>query len=186
VPAELEFQFDLGFILHLDGNDSYLGFLSAYFPAIVHELGLGEKSKYPPHNFVVDLFWLNLEDRIIYGLELTSGTNLIDPIGLLHYPGADTSVFLGADAYLGYRIGTKDKRWTPKLRYSILFPDLTVMESQQMEIRLGNEFGFGGSIKLHADFGLGIDTFYSNGDLYTQLSFLWAVNFLVHVKSFSL
>ena len=129
----------------------------------------------------MDLFWANHRDRFVYGLELSGGSNLIDPIGLIHFPGSDPSIFLGADAYLGYRIGPKGKRWVPKFRYSILFPDASAWECQQMELRFGNEFRFRDEAKLHADVGLGIDTFYNGGELYTQLGFLWAINFLVNL-----
>jgi hypothetical protein len=181
VPSQLELQFDLGFILHFAGKNSYLGFLGSYFPFFVHHVGLDEENKYPLHNFFVDLFWANHRDRFVYGLELSGGSNLIDPIGLIHFPGSDTSIFLSADAYLGYRLGPKGKRWVPKFRYSILFPDASALEAQQMELLFGNEFRFGNKTKLHADVGLGINTFYDGGVLYTQLEILWAINFLVNL-----
>jgi hypothetical protein len=179
VPSQLEFQFNVGFILHLSGENSYLGIFAAYFPFLVHHLGQGQTNKYPLHNALVDLFWANHSGPMIYALELSGGSNLVDPIGILHFPGSDPSVFLGADAFLGYTVGSKDKAWIPKLRYTILFPDASVMECQQMELRFGNEFRFRDDMKLHADVGLGVDTFYDSGELYTQLKLLWAANFLV-------
>ena len=106
----------------------------------------------------------------------------MNPIGLINYPvQTDRPSFLGADFHIGYKFSFNKIEWLPALRYSILFPELTVIESNQMEIRLGNLLQFSKKIKLHIDGGIGITTRYSDGTLYTNLKPLWALSFIVSI-----
>jgi hypothetical protein len=183
--SSIEPQFDIGFFFHYDKKDSYLGILVSYYPFLTHDIWEGENKVSRKHNFLIDIACASYERRIVYGLELTCGSNLIDPIGIIHTPGTgNRTFFLGGDTFIGCKFFSKKKdifQWLPALRFSILFPELTVMESQQIEIVLGNLFRFFKKIYLHIDFGIGINTQYKNDDLYTKLEFLWAVNFTVKI-----
>ena len=186
IPGHLEVQFDFGFFYHFDGKDSYLGLLCCYFPFIAHEIwpnyGPPRFEVIQLHNYLFDLIFANYENNLIYGIELTYGSNLVSPIGLINYPvKTDRPSFLGADFHIGYFLSLNKIRWLPSLRYSILFPELTVSECHQMEIRLGNMLQFSKRIKLHIDGGIGVTTRYSMGTLYTNLKPLWALYFIVSI-----
>ena len=131
---------------------------------------------------LLNLICADYEHKIIYGTELTLGSNLIDPLGITHTPGTgDRSFFFGGDTHVGYRFDFGKLQWTPALRFSILFPELTAMECQQIEIKLGNLLRILKRVYLHADFGLSINTQYSGDTLYTNLEFLWAFNITVKI-----
>ena len=180
--SDIEPQFDLGFFYHYNKKKSYLGILISYFPFITHDFWLEENADTEKHNILVDLICADYEHKIVYGTELTFGSNLIDPLGIVHTPGTrDRSFFFGGDTHVGYRLSHKNFIWLPALRFSILFPELTTMDCNQMQIKLGNLFSFYKKVYLHADFGLGINTQYSGNTLYTNLEFLWAVNITVKI-----
>lgn len=182
LPAHTEMRVDLGFLYHFAGEDSYAGIMACYLPYALHEYWLEEDAEGETHNFVVDLVWANHESRLVYGLEATAGSNLLDPIGLINTPGkGERSWFLSGDGYLGYRLQPGKFDWMPALRVSVLFPELTVMEANQIEVRWGNYLKFSKDIKLHVDGGVGIITRYDGDTLYTRLDPLWAINFRVEI-----
>lgn len=184
LPAHTEMRVDLGFLWHFNGKDSYAGIMACYLPYALHELWeeLEEESDRELHNFVVDLVWADHSGRLVYGFETTAGSNLHDPIGLINTPGkGERSWFLGGDSYLGYRLQPGKIDWMPALRVSVLFPELTVMEANQIEVRWGNYLRFSKDIKLHVDGGLAIITRYDGDTLYTRLDPLWALNFRVEI-----
>jgi hypothetical protein len=182
IPAHIEPQIELGFLYHFDKKDSYLGLLGAYFPFVSHSFWLEESVKSELHNFILDLIWADYENRFLYGLEFTFGSNLVDPIGLVHFPGeGERSYFLGGDLHLGYSFDFDGLRWIAAVRCSVLFPEITVMEAQQIEIILGNLFVYAGKLYFHFDGGLGINTQYRQEILYTKLEMLWAINFIVKI-----
>ncbi len=89
---------------------------------------------------MVDFVWANHESDLIHGLELTFGSNLIDPIGLVHTSGEGyRSYFLSGDVYIGYTVPLEKFKWTPAIRLSVLFPEVTVLEARQMEVRLARD-----------------------------------------------
>ena len=108
MPGQYEVQFDFGFFYHFDGEDSYLGILGCYYPFIFHEL-FPLSSPQPPsvnqlHNYLFDIIFANYENDLIFGIELTYGSNLVNPIGLINYPvQTDRPSFLGADFHIGYK-----------------------------------------------------------------------------------
>jgi hypothetical protein len=182
IPAHTEMQVDAGFLYHFGGKDSYAGILAGYLPYFAHEFWLGERSRYQTHNFLVDLIFADHEQRLVYGLEATLASNLLDPIGLISYPGdGERSYFLGGDAYIGFSLELGQSEWLPALRATLLFPELTVMETYQVEIRWGNFFRFGKAVLLHVDAGLGILTRYEGSTLYTRLDPLYALKFMVRI-----
>lgn len=178
--SDIEPQFDIGFFYHFNGEKSYLGLLGSYMPFITHELWLEEDAETQTHNFLIDLIFADHERKVIYGTEFTIGSNLINPVGLIHtQPDGDLSFFMGADTYVGLHLKKNRFSYIPALRVSVLFPELTVMECQELEFLAGNLLIFSEKLFLHLDAGLGINTFYQDNTLYTQLEFLWAVNFTV-------
>jgi len=182
LPAHTEMRVDLGFLYHFNGEESYAGIMACYLPYALHEYWLEEEDEGETHNFVVNLAWADHETRLVYGLEATAGSNLLDPIGLINTPGkGERSWFLGGDAYLGYRLQPGKIDWMPAVRVSVLFPELTVMEANQVEVRWGNFIRFSKDIKLHVDGGLAVITRYDGDTLYTRLDPLWAVNFRVEI-----
>jgi hypothetical protein len=135
----------------------------------------------PFHNFSADLVFSNYENDFLYGVEVTGGSNLIDPIGFVHFPsGGDYTVFLGADLHAGYRFRFADINWIPALRLSVLFPNAEVMECQEMEFILGNTLVYNDVVFLYLDAGLRINTFYQSDTLYTQLEMIWGIRLAVH------
>ena len=135
-----------------------------------------------PHNFLIDLICGDYEHDFQFGLELTGGSNLIDPIGYLHFPSnGDCSFFGGGDIHVGYKFDFQAWVWNPALRYSILFQDISVPECPQMEIILGNKFIFAKKAFLSVGGGIGIDSFYENNELLTRLKWIWAAQIALYI-----
>ena len=180
IPSQIEPQFDLGLLFHYNGTDSYLGFLACYFPFVAHDFWVGDHTKTQYHNVLFDFIWANYERRFVHGLELTFGSNLVDPIGLLQFNESDRSTFFAADLQVGYKIDLAAVTWLPALRCSLLFPDTQVPRVQQLDLRWGNKLTVAEQVTVYADAGLGINTVYGMDDvLYTQLEPLWALNVLI-------
>ena len=182
IPSQTEPQFDLGLLFHYSGPESYLGFLGCYFPFVAHDFWVGDNTKTQYHNVLFDFIWANYERRFVYGLELTFGSNLVDPIGLVQFNESDRSTFFAADLHAGYKIELGSVTWLPALRCAVLFPDTQVSKVQQIELRWGNRLDLLREITLQAEAGLGIDTSYGVDDvLYTRLEMLWAVSVLIRL-----
>jgi hypothetical protein len=180
IPSQTEPQFDLGLLFHYNGPESYLGFLGCYFPFVAHDFWVGDHTKTQYHNVLFDFLWADYTKRFVYGLELTFGSNLVDPIGLLQFNESDRSTFFAADVHAGYEVDLGTVSWLPALRCSVLFPDTQVSKVQQIELRWGNRLDLLREVTLQAEAGLGLDTSYGMDDvLYTRLEMLWAVNVLI-------
>lgn len=182
IPSQIEPQFDLGLLFHFNGADSYLGFLACYFPFVAHDFWVGDHTKTQYHNILFDFIWADYGKRFVHGLELTFGSNLVDPIGLLQFNESDRSTFFAADIHAGYEIDLAAFTWLPALRCSVLFPDTQVSKVQQIELRWGNKLTLVEQVIVTADAGLGVNTEYGMDDvLYTHLELLWALNVLIRL-----
>ncbi len=106
------------------------------------------------------------------------GSNLIDPVGYLHFPGEDDSWFASADLAFGYNFRFEKFVYTPALRAGILCPDIKYMdENRRLELMLGNWF-YGKYVFVHLDGGLRFDT-YKSDSLKTKVKPIWGINFCV-------
>ena len=147
----------------------------------MHNVGFGGGGEtYQYNNFVFDLKYYHNIDRFVWACEANIGTNLIDPVGYLHFPGEDDSWFASADVSLGYNINLNKFVYTPALRAGILCPDIKYIdENRRLELMLGNWF-HGKYVFVHLDGGLRFDT-YKSGSLKTKLKPIWGIN--VCIKS---
>jgi hypothetical protein len=180
VPAHAEVQLSGGLLYHFAGQDSYLGLLGAYFPFLVHEFILGSSDYLGLHNLLGTAVAADHEPPWIFGLELTLGSNLIDPVGLIHYTELEDSgsVFFGTDLYLGHWVRLKKAQWLPALRGSLLLPNLRVPERFHVELLAGNLFELHKRVKLHLDVGLRLYSREIAEQLYSRLEPIWALSFL--------
>ncbi len=180
LPSHSEGQFDFGFLYHFRGENSYLGFLGCYFPFLAHNNWIGERSRTNIHNYTINFIFANYNNSLVYGSELSFGSNLIDPIALVEYPSdVERSFFLGGDIHFGYSFIFVKLNWLPAIRYSIVFPEVKIMESYLQEIRIGNRLIYKDTLYLNIDTGLEINTKYVNNILYTGLEFLWALKLII-------
>lgn len=180
VPSHAEIQLSGGLLYHFAGQDSYLGLLGAYFPFLVHEYILGSSEYLGLHNLLGSAVAANHEDRWIYGAELTLGSNLIDPVGLIHYTELEDSgsIFFGTDLYLGRRLDLGKAQWLPALRGSLLLPNLRVPRRYHLELTAGNLIELHKRVKLHLDAGLRLYSREIAERLYSRLEPIWALCFL--------
>ena len=177
-PIFIELEFGFGFFYHFNQRDSYFGLLGSYFPLVIQDLEFGQER----HNFLIDLVWADLQSDFVYEIEMTFGSNLVDPIGLQSFPrDFDRSFFLGGDLLVGYALNFGAFQWIPLIRYSILFPEISQMKANQMEILLGNLVRVLDRLYIHIDAGLGIETKYISDDLFTRLEVLWAFSLVAKV-----
>ena len=175
-----ESQFFLtGYYNFMEGLD-FIAFTISYLPFVLHNVVLGGDDEYKYNNFIFDLKYYKNVDRIVWSCEANIGTNLIDPVGYLHFPGEDDSWFASADAALGYNFPFDKFIYTPALRCGILCPDLKYAdENRRLELMLGNWF-HGKYIFVHLDGGIRFDT-YKSGSLKTKVEPVWGIN--VCIKS---
>lgn len=176
LSSHSEGQIDLGFFYHYKGKDSYLGFLASYFPFIAHYNWIGDRSGTNLHNFTINLIFSNYRNRLIFGNEISFGSNLIDPVYLIDYlKNGNRLFFMGIDMHLGYTFEFANLNWQPAVRYSILFPEISKMESQIQEILLSNKLVYKDRIYFYTDTGIIINTKYVDDILYTNLELVWAL-----------
>ncbi|MBN2439701.1 MAG: hypothetical protein JXJ04_00080 [Spirochaetales bacterium] len=177
-PSTTEVQGDCGFLYHFNKKSSYLGFFASYIPFLRHQFWLEENAVSETHNVLFDLICAHYDYAFVYGIELTCGSNIIDPLALVRIPGAeDRSFFIGGDAHIGYSLEFGDLKLIPGLRFSILFPEFTVPECQQIEILYGTMLNIKDTWFIHGDIGLSINSLYGDDQqFYTQLGVLWAAD----------
>ena len=174
ISSTPDVQFDVGFLYGFNKKDSYLGLLGGYRPYLVRSSDI-ERSATTHHNFVIDFVWSDYENDFIHGLELTIGSNLMDPVGLIHTTSAgDRSYFFGGDLHLGYTFSHKKFDWIPALRFSVLLPDITVPEARQIEIRLGNFLRYDKNLFFHLDGGVNLSS-QARGDTRTRVEPIYAL-----------
>ncbi len=174
-----ESQFFLtGYYNFTEGLD-FIAFTVSYLPYVVHNVAFGGSSdEYNYNNFIFDLKYYHNIDRFVWSCEANIGTNLIDPVGYLHFPGEDDSWFASADASFGYNFRFDKFVYTPALRAGILCPDIKYIdENRRLELMLGNWF-HGKYVFVHLDGGLRFDT-YKSGSLKTKVEPIWGINFCV-------
>ena len=178
--AHNESQFFLtGYYNFMEGLD-FIAFTVSYLPYIVHNVVFGGSSEYQYNNFIFDLKYYKNTESFIWQAEANIGTNLIDPVGYLHFPGEDDSWFASADVAVGYNIHMSNLVYTPALRCGVLCPDIKYIdENRRLELMLGNWF-HGKYVFVHLDGGLRFDT-YDNGSLKTDFEPIWGIN--VCIKS---
>ena len=163
----------------MEGLD-FIAFTISYLPFVVHNVALGGSSEYKYNNFIFDLKYYKNVERIVWSCEANIGTNLIDPVGYLHFPGEDDSWFASADVAFGYNFPFENFTYTPAFRAGILCPDLKyVDENRRLELMLGNWF-HGKYVFVHLDGGIRFDT-YKSDSLKTKVEPIWGIN--VCVKS---
>ncbi|MBN2444725.1 MAG: hypothetical protein JXJ04_25440 [Spirochaetales bacterium] len=180
--TQFEPEVILGFFYHFNKSDSYLGLLGCYLPYFNHNLWLPPEIKSQTNNFITNLIFSDYENDFIYGIELSVGTNLLDPIGLLHFPGkGEYTLFGGADVHTGYKFHFSDINWIPAFRFSILYPNVEIIDCPGMEILAASTVSYDNILFLTLDSGLGINVFYDNEKLYTQLEFLWGIKLSVRI-----
>jgi hypothetical protein len=174
ISSTPEVQLDMGFLYGFNKKDSYIGLLGGYLPYLVRSSDIG-RSATTYHNFVIDFVWSDYENDFVHGLELTVGSNLLDPVGLIHATSADDrSYFLGGDLHLGYTFSHKKFDWIPALRFTVLLPDITVPEARQIEIRLGNLLRYDNNLFFHLDGGVNLSS-QSSGDKRTRIEPIYAL-----------
>ena len=178
LSSHSEGQFDFGFFYHYRGENTYLGFLASYFPFIAHHNWLGERFGTNLHNFTLDLIFSNYAHNFIFGSEISIGSNLLDPLYLIDYlKSGDRSCFAGCDIHIGYSIESANFFWQPSMRYTILFPELKMMETHIQQIIAGCKFIYRDKIYFYTDTGININTKYIDDILYTNLELVWALKF---------
>ncbi len=182
IPSQMEPQFNAGFLYHFNGKDSYIGITGCYFPFLAHDAWDNDNPDYNSQNFLVNTVFSDYTNKLKYGIELTFGSNLSTPISLFQYPeNTDFSFFTGGDLHIGYQFEFNRVKWIPMIRYSIRFREISLMEINFIEIRVGNLLKFKDTINIHMDLGFGINTEYYDTILYTRFKFLWGLKLLINL-----
>jgi len=190
--AGSEFMAVTGLDFSCGENGPSAGVTGAYYPYIIHDLWVDDSASHTrDHYFLFNAFLADLADekRLLYKMEVTAGTNLIDPIGYIHYPGdSGVSWFFGTDLSAGYTFQSEkdDFRWTPGLGASFLIHDLTAAETNSAEIRLGSRLSWHDRFYMHFDLGIRIETLYDTDEDYdpylaTELEALCGISVQVHI-----
>lgn len=177
--AHNETQFILTGMYSFEPDRHFLALTASYLPYIVHHGAISATDEYQYNNFLFDAkYFLYTTSWVVTG-EASLGTNLADPIGLLHFPGKEESFFAAADASLGYNISTSRFVYTPAFRAGILMPDIDKIEdSRRVELLLGNSF-HGRNIFMHLEGGFQFDTYDNGSGLETDVEPIWSINFCV-------
>ncbi len=178
IPSQLESQFDFGFFYHYKGKNSYLGFLACYYPFLNHKKwNLSEY--YNLHNLLFDFVICDYSKSLQYCFELTLGSNLVNPIGQINYPVTTAHpMFLGGNFDIGYVFHFSNITWEPAFRSSILFPEVSRIRCNKINLIVGNAVCFFKRFKIHLDAGLGIITRYDSSVLTTRLTPRWGINLI--------
>ncbi|MBQ3713789.1 MAG: hypothetical protein II890_07580, partial [Spirochaetia bacterium] len=77
VPSQFEPQLNLGFYWQDQREELLAGLFASYYPFINHENWGSEHCKSQKNNFIGDLVYSDYRSKIVYGVELTLGSNLI-------------------------------------------------------------------------------------------------------------
>jgi|GEM_PF-4873824 len=184
VPSQFEPQLNLGFYWQDQREELLAGLFASYYPFINHENWGSEHCKSQKNNFIGDLVYSDYRSKIVYGVELTLGSNLINPVGHINYdPDTEYPAFAGADLHCGIRVNMTDFiEWLPALRCTMLIPEISEAKCNEFEVIWGNQFSYKEHVKLHLDTGIGIKTkydTYGDDDLKTKLDWRWAVSLVI-------
>ncbi len=184
IPSQFEPQLNCGFYWQDQREELLIGGFASYYPFINHENWGTEHCKANRDNFIGDLVYSDYRSKIIYGAELTLGSNLVNPVGHINYdPDTDHPAFAGADLHCGIRVNITDFiEWLPAIRGTMLIPEISEAKCNEFEVIWGNQFTYKEHVKLHLDTGLGIVTkydTYGDDDLKTKLEWRWAVSLVI-------
>ena len=98
IPSQFEPQLNGGFYWQDMREEMLVGLFASYYPFISHENWGSEHCKSHRDNFIGDLVFSDYRHKIIYGAELTMGSNLINPVGHINFdPDTEYPAFAGAD-----------------------------------------------------------------------------------------
>ena len=184
IPSQMEPQINGGFFYRTGDEKHLTGFIASYFPFVNHKSWSGDSSYPNLHNILVSLIYTDYRNSFIYGAELTVGSNLVNPVGLINYsPDTDFPVFAGIDVHAGIKYYLSPRvTWTPLVRVTALHPEISEIECRDIDIVWGNRFGYGENLRLNLDLGPGFITRYdSYGDdgLKTKLEWRWAFSLVI-------
>ena len=187
IPSQFEPQLNFGFMNREKDDLKLAGIFTSYYPFVNHNAWDGEDSYTNTHNFLVDLFLTDYTNSFIYGAELTAGSNLITPLGLInHEPDTDFPLFLGLDLYAGLRFLIKQEDsvyWVPAIRMTVLEPEVSEFECRFVDILFANQLSYKENVKLHVDGGPGFITrydTYGDNELKTKLEWRWSVTLIIN------
>lgn len=189
-PGGREVQFNGGIFYPFRKNEeSWLGLSAAWYPYWIHVSWVGTDSSYVQENnyiFQAVIADISGDDGFIYRGSATTGSNLVDPVGITHIPGdGEPSWFAGADMMVGMPIGDKEFRWTPALEASWLTYDLNNPESWRLDLRTGHQLAWNKTFYLHLEGGLGILTNFNSTNgisiLQTSLEEIWGISLQVRL-----
>lgn len=173
-----ETQYFLTAFYNFERTRHFAAFTVSYLPFWLHRIIFGKGDEYVYNNFIFSGKYFRYTDTWVLAGEAALGNNLIDPIGFLHFPGEDKSLFASADFYLGRNLYAADFIYTPALRGGVLFPDIKYGENRRIEIMLGN-FIRGKYIFFHLDGGIQFDTYDDGGGLVTDFEPVWGISFCI-------
>lgn len=177
--AHNETQFLLTGMYNFEPDRHFLALTASYLPYVVHHASINASDEYQYNNFLLDAKYFMYSTSWVVTGEASIGTNLVDPVGLLHFPGKEESFFAAADAAVGYNISTSRFVYTPAFRAGILMPDIDRIEdSRRVELLLGNSF-HGRNVFMHLEGGFQFDTYDNGGGLETDVEPIWSVSFCV-------
>ncbi|MCQ2603488.1 MAG: hypothetical protein MJ215_00380 [Spirochaetia bacterium] len=176
-PSHNETQFFLTGYYNFEEERNFISLTASYLPYVVHNVALGGSSEYKYNNFIFDLKYFNDTEHFVYTAEASIGSNLIDPVGYLHFPGEEDSWFAAADAGIGYNFQFSKFTYTPALRCGILCPDIKYMdENRRLDLMLGNYF-HGKYIFVHLEGGFRFDTYDKGDGVKTDVDPIWGISF---------
>ena len=174
-----ETQFILTGMYNFEPDRHFLAFTASYLPYAVHQAALGIGDEYQYNNFLFDMKYFMYTTSWVITAEASAGTNLVDPVGLLHFPGKEESFFAAADASVGYNFSTSRFVYTPAFRAGILMPDIDrIDDSRRVELLLGNYF-HGRNVFMHLEGGVQFDTYDNGSGLETDFEPIWSISFCV-------
>ena len=184
IPSQFEPQLNVGFYWQDQREELLIGGFASYYPFINHENWGSEHCKSHRDNFIGDLVYSDYRNKIVYGIELTMGSNLVNPVGHINYdPDTEYPAFAGADLHCGIKVNMTDFiEWLPALRGTMLIPEISEAKCNEFEVIWGNQFSYKEHVKLHLDTGIGIKTkydTYGDDDLKTKMDWRWAVSLVI-------
>ena len=182
-PSSAEFQFDVGGYWAYAGEDTFLGGIAAYYPFFIHDAWYGDSSYVQKHNFLMSVYAADFreEKAFVYKVEALVASNLIDPVGFIHFPsGTDGSLFFGTCTYFGFPIAGESVVVTPGLRFSYLMHSFEQPRSNDMEYVFSGTFRLHDVLTMNGGIGIGTSTYYE-AKWVTALELLWNLEVSVRI-----
>jgi len=165
LPHMMEPQIEAGFLYQFSGEDSYAGILGLYLPFVVHPLFFNSGYTEYEHHFALSGIFADFSGDFLYSLELSAGSNVSDPIGILPLPTTlSRSYWAGASGTAGIRYKLNEMDANSSLCYSILLPTLSSTSYLQQELLVANQVHISDEVKIFVDAGVrytrSVDTIY--------------------------